>query len=81
MEQDEPPLDKAQRQVIESESRVAAQVAWIAELRRLHQDTTEATTTLIALTNHLLRCYAELGFEQAGGAGWQQVHKPPTEGD
>ena len=88
MEQDEPPQGRAKRQVIEAEARaieakarVAAQVAVIAELRRRHQDTTEATSTLIALTNQLLHCYAELGFEQAGGAGWLQVRRPLPEGD
>jgi hypothetical protein len=76
MEQDEPPQNRTQRQVIEAEARVAAQVAWIAELRLQHQDTTEATSTLIALTNELLSCYAELGFEQAGRAGWRYRQKP-----
>lgn len=86
MKQDEPPQDRAQPWIIgaearaaKTEARVAAQVAWLAELRHLGHDTTEATAALIALTNQLMHCYAELGFEQAGGIGWQQVRQPPSD--
>lgn len=82
MEHNEPPQEQTQPWVIEAEARVArteaqlaVQVAWIAELRRLHYDTTEATATLRALTDQLLRCYEELGL-QAGG-GWRQPRKSP----
>jgi uncharacterized coiled-coil protein SlyX len=53
MEQYEMSLEQAQRQVIEAEARVAAQVAWIAELNRLHYDTTKAEAQLAVLKNEL----------------------------
>lgn len=81
MEQDEPPpqtrpwVTEAETRATDAEARVAAQVAWIAELRRLHYDTAEATAALVALTDELIRCYEELGRQQAGG-GIQQPDDP-----
>lgn len=81
MEQDKPPQElpwiiEAEVRADQAEAQVAAQVAWISELRRLHYDTTEATAVLTALTDELLRCYEELGLHRAGG-GWRQRRRPP----
>jgi hypothetical protein len=61
-------LQKAQRDIIEAKARVAAQVAWIAELNRLRHDTAEAVATLNVLTDRLLRCYEDLAQQQAQDA-------------
>jgi hypothetical protein len=58
MKQYETPLQQAQCQVIEAEAWVAAQVAWIAELNRLHYNMAEAEAMLAELTSRL-RCVCE----------------------
>lgn len=76
MKPTQPGTTEAEARVAEAEKQAAALVAWIAELRRLHYDTAEATASLVAVTDRLLRCYEELGLQQAGG-GWRQPHRPP----
>lgn len=81
MEQGKPPqkspwVIKAEMRVADAEEQVAALVAWIAKLRRLGYDTAQATAALVAVTDYLMRCYEELGQQQAGG-GWRQPRRPP----
>lgn len=81
MEQDGSPqktswVTEAETRVADAEEQVAALVAWIAKLRRLGYDTAQATAALVAVTDHLLRCYEELGQQQAGG-GWRRPRRPP----
>lgn len=76
-EQARPRLIEVEAQVAETKGRVAAQMALIAELRRLGYDTTEATAALSSLTDQLLRCYEELAHHQAGG--WRHTHRQPDD--
>lgn len=76
MKPTQPGITEAEARLADVEEQVAALVVWIAELRRLHYDTAEATAALIALTDELIRCYEEIGLQQAGG-GWQQPRRPP----
>jgi uncharacterized protein (DUF342 family) len=66
MEQDETPLERAQRHVLEAEARVAAQVAWIAELTRLRYDTAADEIALAVLKDELQRLYKVLDRERRG---------------
>jgi hypothetical protein len=65
MEKDKTPLELAHLNVIEVEARVAAQVARIADLIRLYDDTAAAEATLADLKGRLLRCYEERNRLQA----------------
>jgi hypothetical protein len=64
MDRDETPQDRAQRQVIEAEAQVAAQVARIAELKRLHHDTKADEVVLTVLKEGLKRFYKELARQR-----------------
>jgi hypothetical protein len=61
----ETPLGKAKRHIIESEGRIAAQVAWIAELVRMNYDTAEEELTLVIMKDELRRFHEELVRQQA----------------
>jgi hypothetical protein len=66
MEQhDETPLERAQRQLIEAEARVAAQLALIAEMDRQNYSTVDEEIMLDDLKNRLQRCHEELARQRA----------------
>jgi uncharacterized coiled-coil protein SlyX len=68
MEQYETPLEAARRRVIEAELQVAAQVARISGLKRLHEDRTEEEAVLADLEDKLRILYEALELEQAVAA-------------
>jgi hypothetical protein len=72
MKQDETPLERAHRQVIEGELELMAQVIRIGELRYLRNDTTEEEAVFHALEDKLRGLYATLELEQAAAARRQR---------
>ncbi len=74
MKQDETPLERTQRQVIEGELQVMAQVIHIGELVYQRNNTTEAETVLANLEDKLRALYKtlEMELERAKAARRQQ---------
>jgi hypothetical protein len=68
MKQDETPLERAHRQVVEGQAQVMAQVIRIGELRYLRKDTAEEEAVFDALEDKLRELYATLELEQAEAA-------------
>ena len=62
---DERPLELAQRQVIEAQARVAAQVALIAEMDRQSYSKVDEEILLAELKETLQRCQDELARQRA----------------
>lgn len=67
MEQNQTPLARAQRQVIEGEAQAMLQAARLGELVYLGNDTTGAEAALADLEDKLCDLYARLELE------WEQV--------
>jgi hypothetical protein len=61
----ETPLEKSKRHIIEGEGRIAAQVAWIAELVRMNYDTAAEELSLIIMKDRLRCFHEELARQQA----------------
>ena len=59
------PLERAQRQVIEAQARVAEQVALIAEMERQNYSTVDEEILLAELKDTLQRCREELARQRA----------------
>jgi hypothetical protein len=61
----ETPLERAQRQVIEAEVRLATQVAWIADMKRQYYDTKYDEVVLTVLKDRLESFYGALAHLRA----------------